>query len=93
MTPQVIQKVEDITQLSSPIDQYTFTCTQSPMTAWFQHKVSDRLKLKVCPTRYLLTHLQEAKGTIMSLEDRVRAIEEERKEQDNLILKWETCDI
>ena len=46
----------------------------------------------------LLLHLQEAKGTISGLEDRVHAIEERkgekrvRKEQDSLILQWETCD-
>ena len=82
-TPQILQGVEDIsTQLSSPLDRYTITAPspQSPTMVYIQHKESDRARLKV------------AKGAISSLEDRVRVIEKEREEQDNLILQWETCD-
>ena len=50
-TPQIIQGVEHSIQLSSPIDQYTFACTErpeSPTISRFQHKASNRLRLKVC---------------------------------------------
>ena len=106
-TPQVIERVQDITLLSSPIDRYAFKCTNgSPITARFHHKASDRSRCMSYYALYLnLDHdaylhlLQEAKGSISSLEDRLRvikeemrAIKEEREERRTLILEWETCD-
>ena len=83
-SPQIIRGLEDsnVIQLSSPLEHYNrITClqpTRSP-TVVLQHKESDGARLKA------------AKGAISSLEDRVRAIEEDMKEQENLILEWETC--
>ena len=86
-TPQVLDHFEGKDILSSPPNKYTITFTQSPMEARLRHKETDRARLK------------SAKGTILTFEDRIRALEDDmkiqneaRKAQENIIFEWETCD-